>query len=73
MNTTMHCSDCFTDSAKWRWGMWKPFQGSASHRSMILGHKASSPSSGGRENPSRARTACQRSSGSQWGMLETVV
>ena len=42
MNTTMHCSDCFGDSAKSRWGIWKPFQGSASHRSMILGHKASS-------------------------------
>ena len=58
MNTTMQCSDFFTDSAKSRWGIWRPFQGSASHRSMILGHKASSPSSGGRENPSRARTAC---------------
>ena len=73
MNTTMHCSDCSTDIAKSRWGIWKPFHGSASHRSMILGHKASSPSSGGRENPSRARTACPRSSGSQWGTLETVV
>ena len=27
MNTTMHCTDCFTDSTKSRWGIWKPFLG----------------------------------------------
>ena len=35
----------------------------------IVAIKPSSPCSGGREKPSRARTACQRSSGSQWGTL----